>query len=914
LSFSHEGKLLMTDDRHRSRRRSGGDRGKIGGRKKSKDTYGTPRLDPALKGHFSKIGVPDAAPFVPDPFQLEALEKIKDHDVLVSAPTGAGKTWIAQRVIEDYLKNGMRVWYASPLKALSNSLYQEFVQEFGQDTCGIVTGERKENTGAPIIVGTTEILRNQLYDAMHEGTSINSDLVILDEAHYLSDPDRGVVWEEVLIYLPPRVKLLLLSATISNAEEICAWLMKNRESDAVVVRANERPVPLEMLFLFPDGLIAPLAGRNGLSSSVKRFLTSHVFEKGHRGRQPLPRYGDIIACLRKFDLLPAIFFLKSRMDCDHAVLSCAPSDREDEINERLKAEVNAFIMDYPHLEGHRQIEPLVESLVASHHAGQLPYWKVLIERMMNKGYLDAIFSTSTVAAGVNFPARTVALVQSDRYNGREFADLTATDLHQMIGRAGRRGKDNIGFALIIPGVHQDPQLIYELKDSPPEPLLSQIRINFSMTLNLLLSHTPPEVKNLLDLSFATYQQERSDPYILRQWNEMINLVKRSVPGAACDSTDPYEIIENIYKRHELEKETGRHFGRDKNKKLAKELKPYLEPGRLFQHKDKGIYVLVSAYMYHGRLICAAQKVEERLRFKKGKIRFKKVPANKIRQLYDRVIEIPEGYSEEGLNEILALVDISSLVTLDIGLLSNEDEERLKSFEEKVKQLPCEGCDHFESCHFSRDKELKRALDYFRSQIDSLESLGEGLWISFKRHLRFLRETGFANDTDKLTQDGTWASKLRLDHPLLIAEAIKQGAFSDLSPEEMAGCIAIFIWDRDQQIEMRVDGREDLTIMEDAFDRVIESMDGIRRLMVKRGFKNPPIPFWPAAVMFMWARGVSWERILSYISIGEGDLASLIVRTSDHLRQVAAISDTHPQLAHAARRAIALILREPVYIP
>ena len=199
----------------------------------------------------------------------------------------------------------------------------------------------------------------------------------------------------------------------------------------------------------------------------------------------------------------------------------------------------------------------MDSLVASHHAGQLPYWKVLIERMMNKGYLEAIFSTSTVAAGVNFPARTVALVQSDRYNGREFADLTPTELHQMIGRAGRRGKDNIGFALIIPGVHQDPNLIYELKDSPPDPLISQIRINFSMTLNLLLSHTPTEAKHLLDLSFATFQQERSDPYILRQWNGMVELVKAALPNAVCDSEDPYEIIENIEKRRDLEMETGR---------------------------------------------------------------------------------------------------------------------------------------------------------------------------------------------------------------------------------------------------------------------------------------------------------------------------------------------------------------------
>ncbi|MBN1627337.1 MAG: DEAD/DEAH box helicase [Deltaproteobacteria bacterium] len=904
----------MTDERYRPRRRSGRKGSTSETRRKSRDTYGKPRLDPALMRHFSRIGVPEEAPFVPDPFQLEAIEKIRDSDVLVSAPTGSGKTWIAQRVIEEYLANSKRVWYASPLKALSNSLYQDFIREFGQDACGIVTGERKENTDAPIIVGTTEILRNQLYDAMQEGASINADLVILDEAHYLSDQDRGVVWEEVLIYLPSRVRLLMLSATISNADEICAWLMKNRDTNAVVVRSNERPVPLEMLFLFPDGLIAPLAGKRGLTSGIRKFMASHEFEKGHRGRRPVPRYGEIIACLRSFDLLPAIFFLKSRMDCDQAVLTCGPSERAGGIKEKLRAEVDAFLKDYPHLEGHRQTGPLLDSLVASHHAGQLPYWKVLIERMMNKGYLEAIFSTSTVAAGVNFPARTVALLQSDRYNGREFADLTATDLHQMIGRAGRRGKDNIGFALIIPGVHQDPQLIYELKDSPPEPVLSQIRINFSMTLNLLLSHAPPEVKNLLDLSFATFQQARSDPYILRQWNEMLNLVKKAVPRAACDRDDPYEIIANIDRRRELERESGRPSGRDKNKKLVRLLKPYLTPGRLFQHRDDSVYALISTYMYHGRLICAAQNTAERLRFKRGRIRFKKVSVNKIRNIYDRLIRMPEDNNEDELNILLGSLDVSSLEVIDTGAEISEDEEKDKAAEERISRLPCEGCAHFESCHFSRDRELRRALAYFRSQADTLETLGEGLWLSFKRHLRFLKETGFADDADRLTDDGIWASKLRLDHPLLIAEAIKKGAFSDLSPEATAGCIALFIWDRDQQVEMTVEGREDLGLMEDAFDRVIEGIDGIRDLMTKRGFKNPPIPFWPAAVMFLWARGVSWERILSYISIGEGDLASLIIRTADHLRQMAAISETHPQLAHASRRAIDLILREPVYIP
>ncbi len=513
--------------------------------------YGKPRIDPELRSIFRKIGVPEPEPFRADPFQREALELIKDYDVLVSAATGSGKTWIASQAIQSCLAEGLSVWYASPLKALSNSIYQEFCHEFGPSNCGILTGDRKENTRAPVIVGTTEILRNQLYDAMHEGTGIRADLVILDEAHYLSDPERGVVWEEVLIYLPSSVRLLLLSATVSNAEEVCEWLREIRGTPNRVVRSEERPVPLEMLFLFNEGLIVPLTGKKGLGPKVKKFLTSRG---GGWGRWKKPDYGRIIRQLRELNLLPAIFFLKSRSDCDRAIFTCRQSDIEPSINASLKQATSAFLRDFPHLEGHRQMGPLMKSRVGSHHGGQLPYWKALIEKMMSKGYLEAIFSTSTVAAGVNFPARTVVLVQSDRYNGREFADLTATDFHQMVGRAGRRGKDQIGFGVVIPGLHQNPQLLSELNNAPPEPLVSQIHINFSMTLNLLLSHTPLEVRDLIGLSFASFQERETGPFVKRRWDELISKLEKILSGGKCDTADPYEVLENIQKRLELKKE------------------------------------------------------------------------------------------------------------------------------------------------------------------------------------------------------------------------------------------------------------------------------------------------------------------------------------------------------------------------
>jgi ATP-dependent RNA helicase HelY len=874
--------------------------------------YSRPKVDPGLKSSFQKIGVPKDQSFTPDPFQLEAVELIRDYDVLVSAPTGSGKTWIASEVIRSYLFEDRRVWYASPLKALSNSIYQQFCQEFGEPYCGILTGDRKENADAPIIVGTTEILRNQLYDAMHKGLSINSDLVILDEAHYLSDPDRGVVWEEVLIYLPSRVRLLLLSATISNPEEVCDWLKTIRGAPNRVVRSDERPVPLETLFLFPDGLIAPLGTRKGLSPKVKGFLGSK--RKFGRGRHEKIDYGKIIRCLRDLDLLPAIFFLKSRADCDYALQTCPEVDKPDAVKRRLKGALRGILRDYPHLEGHRQIGPLLEAMVGSHHGGQLPYWKVLIEGMMNQGLLEAIFSTSTVAAGVNFPARTVVLLQSDRYNGHEFADLTATDLHQMIGRAGRRGKDNIGFVLIIPGRYQDPQLIYELLDSSPDPIQSQIRINFSMTLNLLLSHTPLEVKDLLDRSFAAYQEDQSGDVRTGQREEMLAELGRLLPEAKCDASDPFGIMENIRIRSEQQKILRKSAKTSPYDEWVRTQRDLLTPGRLFLHKNGNIYVVFKTYSDQGRFICASHNIRRQDAEGKRQLKLRRVDLSQIEAVYDYVVDLPEGYSREKLNLLLDVVPGDLLSLMDVQERANGREtEQVQRAREKLESLPCQECTHFGLCHRTRNGRLQRLLAEFRASMDRPETAWGGLWLSFKRQLRFLKETGFVDESDRLSPDGQWASNLRLDQPLLIAEAIRKRGFHDISPAELAGGLAPFVWDRGQEMELKVKGVLDLSGIETVFYRLLDHIEEMRALKEKRGFPSPQIMFWPAAALYMWARGILWKELLYFVSADEGDMASLIMRTADHLRQVAALRETHPRLASVAMEAIDLILREPVFI-
>lgn len=227
-----------------------------------------------LRRLLEGIGQPQPSPFKPDPFQLEALAALEYEDVLVTAPTGSGKTWIAREEIRRLLASGRRAWYTSPLKALTNSKYTEFSAEFGAEQVGILTGDRKENPDAPLIVGTTEIYRNQLFDSLRSGTNIRADLVVLDEAHYLADEDRGHVWEEAIILSPPRIRLLLLSATIGNAQEFAEWMEEVRGVRCgVVARPGARPVPLRAAFLYPEGDLAPLLDeRGGLNPEIARLI------------------------------------------------------------------------------------------------------------------------------------------------------------------------------------------------------------------------------------------------------------------------------------------------------------------------------------------------------------------------------------------------------------------------------------------------------------------------------------------------------------------------------------------------------------------------------------------------------------------------------------------------------------------
>jgi superfamily II RNA helicase len=684
---------------------------KVYNRKKSKYSKLKPGADAKLNKVFAAIGLPPARPFQPDPFQTAALAAIETADCLVSAPTGSGKTWIAEQAIARIRTQAGQAWYACPLKALSNAKYNEFRNIFGKENVGILTGDRKENPDAPIIVGTTEILRNQLYDAMHRGESLQTDFVVLDEAHFLGDEDRGVVWEEIMIYLPARIPLLLLSATIGNADRIAGWLASIRSKNCEIIVENQRPVPLFPLLLHPSGTLLPLLSPKKSKRGAQLTQKILAFIKAKRPRTAraangLPPFGQILQVLRKFDLLPAIFFLKSRANCDQAIELCRENPhRNPHRQEQIRRRIDTDAQQSPHITTHRQRWHLEHLAVGSHHSGQLPAWKLVLEKLMTDGLLDAVFATSTVAAGVNFPARTVAFLNSDRFNGRQFLPLTPTEFHQMTGRAGRRGMDKIGFALALPGKFLDVRLIAKLLVSDPSDVNSQIKINFSMALNLLLSHAPDQIEDLLKKSFATY--------LLRQAG-----------------------------------------------------------GKKRRNQDRGF-----------------------------------------------------------------------------------------------------------------------------------------LWQDFQRHLNFLTAKNYVTESGDLTEDGKWASQLRVDQPLLIAEGFRRGLFRDSNPSLLAAIIASFVNERETDDHIPREFLPDQLLK--TFMAAVKSLKPFAKDMFKHGFEVRPLFLRPAAAAYAWADGGSWDTVCTIAEMEEGNLAMLILRTADNLRHIRNLKKVFPQAAETAAKAIERILREPV---
>lgn len=437
------------------------------------------------------LGEPPAAPFAPAPFQHAALDALGRGDVLVSAPTGSGKTWIAEQEIVRLLaspdglgpsETGMpRVWYTTPLKALSNQKFRRFQGMYGEDRVGLLTGERRLRADAPVVVATTEILRNALYG---EDRGV-PEVVVLDEAHYLADPERGTAWEEILLLASPATRLLLLSATIPNAAQLADWMATVRGRRPEVITLDTRPVPLEYLLADGDGRLHP--------PDPARIRTRR------RHPQWLPTLTEE---LLRHHLAPAILFFPSRRECDESAHRLgtrhAPGAHE---RERV---IDDWLRRVPQLRGHPLLPGLRQSGTAAHHAGHLTAWRMCVEELLEAGLVRFVCATTTLAAGLDVPARTVVLSTLHRHGPAGPESLTATEFHQMTGRAGRRGRDTLGITVIVAPIRDDADEGLALSDAAPEPIRSSFTASDAQVLNLLSRTTLPQAEGLVRRSFAAY--------------------------------------------------------------------------------------------------------------------------------------------------------------------------------------------------------------------------------------------------------------------------------------------------------------------------------------------------------------------------------------------------------------------------
>ncbi|MET0136173.1 MAG: DEAD/DEAH box helicase [Kibdelosporangium sp.] len=885
-----------------------------------------------------------------DPFQIEACEALEaGHGVLVCAPTGAGKTVVGEFAVHLALSEGRKCFYTTPIKALSNQKHADLTARYGADKVGLLTGDSSVNGDAPIVVMTTEVLRNMLY----AGSNALKGLayVVMDEVHYLADRFRGAVWEEVILHLPEQVRLVSLSATVSNAEEFGEWLVEVR-GDTTIVVDEHRPVPLwqhmlvgpRMMDLFLGEEIGeehqlPSAARINpqLLRRVEEVGRMHAWQnppRGRGGRKPPqarsrfrpPSRIDTIQRLDAAALLPAIVFVFSRAGCEAAVVQCARSgvrlNSETEIAE-IRRIVNTKTKDLPEGDlgvlGYWEWRDALERGFASHHAGLLPAFKETVEELFVRGLVKVVFATETLALGINMPARTVVLERLVKYNGEAHVDLTAGEYTQLTGRAGRRGIDIEGHAVVVwqPGV--DPKLVAGLASTRTYPLKSSFRPGYNMAVNLVARLGSQAARGLLEQSFAQFQADRSVVGVSRRIERNQQALEGYAESMTCHLGDFTEYAELRRKLSDREKSLSRQNSSARRAEAAASLER-LRKGDVIavpSGRRSGLAIVIDPGLdpmgeprplvitedrWAGRLSVAdfPQPVEAL-----GRVRLPKQ------------VDIRSPRSRRDLAATLLNTGISA-PTRAKRRSGPDDDRELAALRRALRAHPCHGCEDRES--HARWAERYHRLRAENSQLEQkVAATTHSLARGFDRIRKLLAERDYLsansslnNGAEEVTEHGRRLARLYGESDLLAAECLRHRVWERLMPAELAAVVSALVYEarRDGPIEARVPpGPVTEALQETA--RLWAGLDEDERRHKLDRTRQPDAGF--AWAVYRWARGESLERVLvASESAGQelsaGDFVRWCRQVIDLLDQIRDVLGTGDEVGATAAQAVKDIRR------
>src|SRR6476661_7293092 len=913
-----------------------------------------------------------------DDFQREACRSLQEgRGVLVAAPTGAGKTIVGEFAIYLALQRGLKAFYTTPIKALSNQKFSELSQKYGADNVGLLTGDTSINGDAQVVVMTTEVLRNMLY--ADSATLGDLGYVVMDEVHYLADRFRGAVWEEVIIHLPSEVQVASLSATVSNAEEFGAWLDTVR-GDTDIIVSEHRPVPLwqhvmvgrQIMDLFagettfdeiappvddegqpPATSVNPAGTAKGRGFdvnpdllSVARSESQQSFRsrpggRGQRGRRGYERPGrgestgvrpasrpQVIASLDRMDLLPAITFIFSRAGCEAAVAQCVGSglwlttEKEQRIIAQRVDEAGQDIPpdDLDILGFWTWRDGLLRGF-AAHHAGMLPTFKEVVEKLFADGLVKAVFATETLALGVNMPARSVVLEKLDKFNGEAHVDITAGEYTQLTGRAGRRGIDVEGHAVVLWQPGTDPTAVAGLASRRTYPLNSSFRPTYNMSINLLAQFGRARAREILESSFAQFQADRSVVGLARQVRSREESLTGYAKSMTCHLGDFTEYSRLRRELSDAENFTSRTKSRAR-KSLNEDSLSRLLPGDdvdVPAGRAPGVAVVLSSDHSSREPRPAVLTLESQLRRigiddLEGPIS----PLTRIRIPKSFNAKVPKSRRDLASSVRNALRENrpparGSSRNNDFGLgtaLPNQ-EKKIADLRRALRAHPCHGCSEREDHARWSERwwKLRKETDGLVRQIQGRTNT---IAKTFDRVCDVLSAYGYLETDDAghvtISADGQRLRRIYGEKDLLISQSLRLGAFDDLDATEVAALASVLVYQAKRE-DRGLRPRMPSVSLETSVDIVVKEWSVLEDVEEENKLPLTGEPelglVWP---LYKWARGRHLQDVLSGTDLAAGDFVRWVKQVVDLLDQLAKIPGLDPRLSRLCVEAINLIRR------